>query len=67
MATKVNRTPPLNVNLTFETAANLLDILTAQSVHSLRCAEQGQSALQQQFQKISPLFHHLREYVEKNS
>lgn len=60
-------TPPLDVKLTFDTAANLLDVLTAQSVHAQRAAEEGYPSLLGQMEKLMPLFHHLRNYVEKAS
>lgn len=64
---KLKTTPNLPFNLKFETAASLLDILTASSVHAQREADAGHPALLKQFETIEPLFHHIRVYVEQNS
>jgi hypothetical protein len=63
--TKAKPTQPLEFKLSYDTAACLLDILTAQSVHAIRAEKEGFPSLMEQWKKVEPLFHYVKQYVEK--
>ena len=65
VSNKRRNTPPIEFKLSYETAANIHDILTQQSVHVETIGKSA--ALKDQFDQIKSFYNYLTLYLEKYS